>query len=145
MAGAGVHAALTNDRHVFVEPVGDAVDLTQQYGGGIDRIAGSVDRCFNGTNGGVIHHLERGGYDTGGHDAGHGARGGIDAWEIGEQRVHHVGQWHESHRDLGGDTEASLTANEQAQQVVAVRFTERVAQLRARAVGEHHVAGHHVV
>ena len=69
VAGAGVIATLADDVHVFVEPLSDAVDFTEQNRSGIGRIAGGIDRCFDGADGGVVHHLERSRYDAGGDDA----------------------------------------------------------------------------
>ena len=40
------------------------VELDEQHGGGVPRIAGRVDRVLHGADAGLIHHLERGGDDA---------------------------------------------------------------------------------
>ena len=134
-----------NNGHVLRQAVGHAIHFAEQNRRGIHRIARRINRGFNGADGGVVHHLQRGGDNAGGHNAGHRPSRSIHGGEVGEHSVHGVGERHQAHRDFRGHTEAAFAAHKQPEQVVPVRFTEGVAQLRDGAIGEDHLTRHDVI
>jgi hypothetical protein len=130
---------------VLVQPRRGPVDLAQEHGRRIGRIAGGVDRRLDRLDRARVHHLERGGHDAGGDDARHRARGILETREVGEQRAHRFGIGRQPDGDVEGDAEASLAADERAEQIVAAGLAVGVAQRDDLAIGEHHRDRGHVV
>ena len=94
-----------------------AIHLDEEDGPGIHRIAGRVNRGFDGADTGLVHHLHRGGHDAGGDDAAHRLAGASDRRKRGQQGAHPGGQRGKPEGDLQGDPEHSFASHEQPDQV----------------------------
>ncbi|NCW45161.1 MAG: DUF3108 domain-containing protein, partial [Gemmatimonadaceae bacterium] len=138
--GARGETGVADDGHVLVQPFGHAVHFAQQHGRRVHRIARGIDAGFHAADGGVVHHLQRGGHDPARDDARHRPCGLLHGREVGEQRVDRVRERHQPHSDFGGDPEAPFAAHECAEEVVAILFGVGPAESRHRAIGEYHLA-----
>ena len=65
------------------------------------------------------------------------AGGVLDAAEADEHGLHRLGHPDQPERDLGGDAERALAADERAEQVVAGVLRGRAAEVHDGAVGQH--------
>ena len=72
-----------------------------------------------------------------------------EAWstcvEDGQHRLDGLRLLEDAHDDLGGDAEGALGADEEADQVVALRVARLAAEPHDLAVGQHHLEAEHVV
>ncbi len=132
--------ALDVGGHVGLHPV----QLAEQDGGGIHRVAG-VDEVLGGSQGQVVHHLQPTGDDAGGDDVGHRRPGALD---VGEAGHHHpstgrLGQQLDGH--LHHDAEQALGTGEQRQQVEAGAVQGGAAQGQAFALQGDDLHRQHVV
>src|ERR687897_94595 len=119
------------------------VELDQEDGGGVGRVAG-VDERLRGLRDALVHHLERRRQQPAGDDAAHGLGGGVDRGEVEQQRGH--GRWvgREPHGDAGGDAQGSLAAHERAPQVEPGGLGVEPAEDGHRPVGQHDLHGQHM-
>ena len=76
-----------------------------------------------------VHHLDGGRDDARGDDVADRRRGVLDAAEADEHRLHRLGDADEPQRQLGGDAERPLAADERAEQVVAGVLRRRPAEV----------------
>ena len=125
--------------HIVFESGFQPVNFAQQNRCGVNRIACRVDGCFDGADGGVIHHLERGRNDAGCDDAGDRTRRVVQTVEVGKECSHRLRQRHEPHPHIGRDTEATFRADKKSQQVVSLSVTIRIAETPNVPVGQYDV------
>ena len=121
----------------------DAVELDDQDRSrlGIAR----VDRGLGGLDRQPVHHLDRGRKDAGGDDVRDGGAcvvGRIEGRELRDDRLRPP---QEPQRDLGGDPEGALRADEDAEHVGAGGVEPAAAETDDLAVREHHGQPGHVV
>ena len=125
-------------RDVDLETGERAVDLDEQRGRRVRRIAGRVDRRFHGANRRLIDHLERGRNDARRDDRRHGARRRVERHEVGEQRANRFRISRQSNGDVERDAKAALGADERADEIVAILLAVRAAERDDLAVGKQH-------
>ena len=101
---------------VDLDPTLESFEFGEQHGGGIGGVTGS-DIVLDRNGHALIHHLERGGHDTGGDDVADGLRSVADRGERQQQGAHGRGVGCDPDPDLGGDPERALAANERAAKV----------------------------
>jgi len=123
--GTGLLEHVGHPRAVILDVGFDTIQLAQEDGGRVHRVAG-VDEILRGADRQVVHHLQATGDDAGGDDLGHGAAGVLDAIEAGQQNSRHLGFGQQFDGHFGNDAEHALGAGEQRQQVEA-RAVEGVA------------------
>ena len=87
-----------------------------------------MDSRLGGLDRQPVHHLDRGRQDSRGDDAGHGRAGVVGRVEGGELRHDRLGPAEEPERDLGGDPERPLRADEDAEHVRARRVEALAAE-----------------
>ena len=126
----------SHEPHIRIESRIQSIELDQQHRVGIRGIACRVDRRLDGANRRPIHHLERRRKNSGRDDRRRRARARVDRHEIREQRAHALRIRRELHRDLERDAEASLGADERAEQVVALHLAIGVAERHDLAARE---------
>ena len=102
------------------DAVGQAVDLDEQHGFGVARIA-RADEVLDGRGDPRVHHLQRGRQHAGGDDPAHGRGRGVDRAERAQHRRDRGRVGREADRDAGRDAHRALGADEAAAQVVAGR------------------------
>jgi hypothetical protein len=130
--------ALRRDR------LGRAVQLDEQHGAGVTRIAGGEDRVLDGLNGAVVHHLEGGRNDAGRDDRRDRLAGRNECRKARQQRAHALGERSQAHRRRRDDPDGSLGADEDPAQVVAERVAILASEGDDGAVGQHDLQRQHV-
>ena len=104
--------------HQLERRLGDAVDLDQQDGAGVGRVAGVVVR-LDRADGDAVHHLQGRGYDAVTDHRRHGLACGLDARKGGQQRCDAGRHAQELHLDLRDRAEGSFGAHEDPAQIEA--------------------------
>ena len=82
-----IAAAGTDGFDIVLQSRLQSIYFAQQNRRGVDGIPGSVNRRFDRTNRGVVHHLECCRNDAGGDDTRDGTGGVMQTVEVGEQRA----------------------------------------------------------
>src|SRR5207245_78852 len=121
-----------------------AVDLDQQDGAGVGRIARVVVRLHR-PDGDAVHHLERGGDDAATDHSGDSLACGLDRGEGGEQRRHAGWRAEQADLDLGDRAKGPLGADEYAAQVEADAIRYIPADPMNASVREHDLHAQNVV
>ena len=96
----------------------DAVQLAQQNGLGVYRVAG-MNEILSGSDRQVVHHLKAAGNDALGNDVGHCTPGFFHAVESCQQYFGNLRFGQQFDRDLSDDPEHAFGAGEERQQVEA--------------------------
>ena len=115
---------------------GRTVQLDQENGGGVLRVAGAralVDRADHQ----LVEHLERRRDDAGGDDRRDRLRGVLERRERGEDGLHRLGHVKEPDRGRGDDAKGALRADGHAHQIVA-RALRRLAAETHELSGARH-------
>ena len=143
LAGTVGATDLTDALHARLDRRGQPVELDDEDGRGVGREAG-VDIGLDGARDGSVHHLERGGHETGGDDGADRRRAVLDPLEVQEQRAHDRRVLREADADAGGDAEHPLASDEHAAQVEPGRLGVLAAQDGDAPVRQHDLDGQDV-
>ena len=127
------------------DTVGEPVDLDEQHGLGVARVAGADEVLDRAGDAARPSSRARPGSDAGRDDAAHGRGRGLDRVEGAQHRRDRGRVGREPHRDPGRDAHRALGADEAARGGRSRACRARARRARADlAVGEHDVDREHV-
>ncbi len=144
VAGPAVAAGLDHPLGLRLHAGRETVELDQQRGRRVARIA-AAERVLHRLDRELVDHLHRGGHEAARDDGGDRLRRLVHLVENCQHCFYCLWLLEDAHHDLGRDAEGALGADEEADQVVALRVARLAADPHQLAVGQDHFEAEHVI